>query len=95
MKKTIILLTVASLIAAFMHIPFIMAGSNEVIPTWLWILFPLGSALAILLFGWLGFISIDKSILEMPVLTKWVKNEKTVLNLMVKLLSCPNPKVQN
>ncbi|MFC2096175.1 hypothetical protein ACFLQ3_00575 [Bacteroidota bacterium] len=73
-KKRLILLTVITLIGGFLFVPY----SNE---TWTlslqdWLIFPFGSAIVILLFGWLGLIIADKTNLPMPILRKWESNEK-------------------
>jgi hypothetical protein len=75
MKKRLTLLAVSALISGFLYIPFINASDMNV-ANLVWILFPIGSALGILLLGWPGLIFVDKSILEMPILSKWESGEK-------------------
>jgi len=75
MKKRLIFLVVATLIGGVLYVPFIKA-SYESITELIWLLFPLGSALGILLFGWIGLKFADKSNLQMPILKKWELNQK-------------------
>lgn len=86
MKKRLILFILLTLIAGFLYVPFIKA-SDESITNLIWLFFPLGSALGILLFGWLGLQLADKSILKMPLLKKWESGQrifKSDFNILFK-----------
>ena len=79
MKKRLILLTLSTLISGFLYIPFIKA-SNDRITSIIWLLFPIGSTLGVLLFSWLGLRFADKSTLQMPILNKWESGQKIKTN---------------
>ncbi len=73
-KKRLILLSSISLIGGFLFVPYSNNSWNVAIQNWF--IFPFASAIAILLFGWLGLRLSDKTKLPMPILRKWENNEK-------------------
>ncbi|MCK4663998.1 MAG: hypothetical protein KAT68_14110, partial [Bacteroidales bacterium] len=73
-KKRLILLTLITLISGFLYVPFIKVSSETT--NIVWIVFPFGSALVILLLTWLGIKLSDKTQLPMPILRKWENNER-------------------
>jgi predicted MFS family arabinose efflux permease len=73
-KKRLILFTVIALLGGILFVPY----STE---SWVnsfqdWLILPIGSAVVVLLFGWLGLKISDKIKLPMPILRKWENNEK-------------------
>ena len=73
-KKRLILFTILALIGGFLFIPFSTSSSTDT-SSLIWIVFPAGSALVVLLLGWWGLKLSDKTKLPMPILRKWENNE--------------------
>ncbi len=73
MKKSLILLTLIAFLSAFLIAPLFLQNSDGGIM--FWILFPIGTALGILLVSWAGIIIADKANLQMPLIKRFERNE--------------------
>ena len=78
MKKRLFLLTILALIGGFLFVPFNYGTFELSVKDW--VMFPLSSAIVILILGWLGLMLSDKAQLPMPILRKWENNEKIEQN---------------